>query len=118
MKMLLILIAMLGLAQAQDVAHGKIVFWKCSYCHGLDGTGGFVGPPLKGVIGRTSGTVPSYLPYYSDTMKEVGIVWDENSLPGFLGDPNSMIQGTRMRFDGIKDQKDIQDLIAYLKTLK
>ena len=59
-------IALPRLGQAENGERGKELFEKrCSGCHALDKEK--EGPRLRGVFGRTSGTVPSFK--YSDALK-------------------------------------------------
>ena len=58
--------------QAESSEQGKELFEKrCSGCHALDKDK--EGPRLRGVYGRTSGTVPSFK--YSDALKAAHITW-------------------------------------------
>jgi cytochrome c len=121
LTLVLALSAIIGAARAQDAAtpdaaHGKIIYYKCAYCHGLLGKNGPVGPTLVGVIGRQAGSIPDFP--YSDDLKGSGIIWDEGSIEGFIQNPAQMIQGTRMIFPGLTNQSDAADMVAYLKTLK
>ena len=45
-----------------------------------------------------------------------GKVWDEAQLTAYLANPRGVVKGTRMAFAGLKEPKDITDVIAYLKT--
>jgi cytochrome c len=105
-----------GPARAQDAAAGEKVFAKCKICHVADKDQNKVGPSLHGVIGRTAGTHPGFK--YSPAMIEAGksgIVWDEATLTKYLHDPKAMVKGTKMAFPGLKDDKDIANVIAYLE---
>ncbi len=102
-----------GFAQAQEAAKGKKVFNKCKICHSLKKGKKKIGPSLFGVIGREAGTVAKFK--FSKAMKKSGVVWDDKSLDAFLAKPKKFIPGTKMRFAGIKKQKDRDNLIAYLK---
>jgi cytochrome c len=120
LRFLLTAAAVLGLAQAApaqpDFANGKRVFTTCSYCHGANGEGAGVGPPLKGIVGRKAGLAPGYP--YSDAMKASGLTWTPGQLATFLAHPMQTVKGTRMAFPGVAKPKDLADVIAYLKTLK
>ncbi len=104
-------------AMAGDVENGKKVFVKCGACHSVEKDVPKVGPSLFNVVGRKSGTLESFK-LYSPAMKEAGVVWNDESIAEFLKSPRSFIKGTRMIFIGLKDDKQIADLTAYLKTLK
>jgi len=102
-------------AQAQeagDPAAGEKAFAPCKACHNFQKNG--VGPDLKGVVGRKAGTYEGY--NYSAALKNSGITWDEANLHEWLKNPKAKVPGNKMIFQGIADDKKINDLIAYLKT--
>jgi cytochrome c len=106
-------------AQAQDAAAGKKVFAKCTACHDATAGKDKIGPTLVGVIGRTAGTLESFLPKYSANMKEAGakgMVWDDANLTAYLRDPKAVIPKGKMAFPGLKQDADIANVIAYLKA--
>ncbi|MGH6861641.1 MAG: c-type cytochrome [Phyllobacterium sp.] len=103
-------------AQEGDATAGAAVFKKCAACHVADTDKNKVGPSLNGLFGRTAGTHPDYK--YSPAMVEAGkggLVWDTESLRDYLHSPKAKVKGTKMAFAGLKDDKDISDLEAYLK---
>src|SRR3954462_9221678 len=109
-----LLLAGLGSAQAQDAAAGEKVFTQCRACHQIGETAkNAVGPVLNGLFGRHSGSVEGYS--YSPANKNSGITWDEATFREYIKDPKAKIPGTKMIFPGIKDEKRIDDLIAFLK---
>ena len=102
------------IAQAQDVANGEKVFAPCKACHQVgESARNLVGPELNGLIGRHSGAVEGYS--YSAANKNSGLTWDEATFSEYIKDPKAKVPGTKMIFPGIKDEKRIADLIAYLK---
>ena len=101
-------------ASAQDPAEGEKIFATCKACHQIgEGAKNAIGPELNGVVGRKAGSVAGY--NYSDANKNSGITWDESNLAEYLKDPKVKVPGTKMIFAGIKDEKKVQDLIAFLK---
>ncbi len=103
-----------GAAQAQDVAAGEKSFAKCRSCHQVGETAkNGLGPLLNGLFGRTAGTIPGYT--YSAQNKASGIVWDVPVFAEYIRDPKAKIPGTKMVFAGIKNDKEIADLTAYLQ---
>ncbi len=101
-------------AQAQDVAAGERSFAKCKICHRIgEGAKSLVGPELNGLDGRKAGSVPDF--NYSDANKNSGIVWNEATFKDYIKDPRAKIPKTKMVFPGIKDEKEQNDLWAYLK---
>ena len=51
-------------------------------------------------------------------MKNFDQTWDAETLDKYLTDPRAVGPNTKMIFAGIKDEKERQDVIAYLETLK
>jgi cytochrome c len=101
-------------AHAQDAAAGEQAFRKCLPCHAIGpGAKNKVGPELNGLDGRHSGSAPAYS--YSAANKNSGIVWNEQTFKEYIKDPRGKIPGTKMIFPGIKNEKDINNLWAYLK---
>ena len=90
-------------------------FAACSACHSSNGATG-VGPTLKGVYGRKSGSVGGFA--YSRAMRGAGLTWDEKSLDAFLTDPQKAVPGNHMPFPGVPDAKQRAEVIDYLKTVK
>src|SRR5262249_11986311 len=72
-----------------------------------------LGPPLNGIDGRKAGTFEGF--NYSPANKSSGITWGEEAFPKYIRAPMQEMPGTRMAFVGIKNDKDIADLWAYLK---
>ncbi len=104
-------------AMAGDAEAGKRVFIKCGVCHAVEKDVSKIGPSLHGVMGRKAGTLASY-PNYSDQLKASGVVWDEKAIIEFVKNPRTFIKNTRMLFIGLKDDKEIANLLAYLNTVK
>ena len=73
-----------------------------------------IGPSLKGVVGRKSAAVDGYR--YSGPMRRANLVWDEPNLKQFISDPQAKVPGNRMPFGGLREPRDVDDVIAYLKT--
>ena len=112
---ILTVIATAPAAMAQGVAAGKTSFNKCLACHAIgEGAKNKVGPELNGLNGRKSGTAEGY--NYSDANKNSGITWDEATFKEYIKDPKATMPGNKMAYAGLKDDKKIADLIAYLKT--
>jgi cytochrome c len=105
---------LVGAARAADVAHGKEVFQTCAACHSDKPDA--IGPSLRGVFGRKSGALDDFR--YSNAMTRANLVWDEANLRAYIKDPQAKIKGNRMPFGGLPSDKDLDDLIAYLKDYK
>jgi len=104
---------------AGDAAKGKAAFVRqCTICH-TDERGGDnrFGPNLFGIVGRKAGTAPGYS--YTNAFKtRANWEWTEDAIGGWMMFPSTMVPGTAMGvFQGIAE-KDRDDLVAYLATLK
>ena len=97
-----------------DAAAGEKLFAHCAPCHSNKPGENKFGPSLAGAFGRKSGTEPGYS--YSSAMKGANVTWDEKTLDEYLQGPGKFVKGTRMVYF-VPDEKDRQDIIAYLKTL-
>jgi cytochrome c len=111
------LLAILAMTQgaraAGDAAAGEQVFKKCLPCHSIgSGAKNKVGPELNGLDGRHSGSAPGYS--YSAANKNSGITWNHETFEAYIKDPRGKIPGTKMIFPGIKNEKEIDNLWAYL----
>ena len=101
-------------AAAQDLAAGEQSFRKCSPCHSVgEDARNKVGPELNGIDGRKSGTAADYS--YSEANKKAEITWDEATFKDYIQNPMAKVPGTKMAFAGIKNEKEMADLWAYLK---
>ena len=111
------LAATLGVANAQDLAAGEQSFRKCLACHSVGPDAkNKVGPVLNGLDGRKSGTIEGYS--YSDANKKASITWNKDSFADYIKNPMAKVPGTKMAFAGIKNEKEIASLWAYLNQFK
>src|SRR5215831_11424447 len=100
-------------AAAADAEHGKALYQACAACH--TDRPDSLGPSLKGVVGRKSATLEDFR--YSNPMRRANLTWDEANLRAYILDPQATVRGNRMPFGGVKDARDADDVVAYLKTL-
>jgi cytochrome c len=101
-------------AIAADAEHGKALFETCAACHNERPDA--LGPSLKGVVGRKSAALEDFR--YSNPMKRANLTWDEDNLREYIQDPQAKVRGNRMPYSGVANSNDVDDIIAYLKTLK
>jgi cytochrome c len=99
---------------AQDAASGEKIFFQCKACHQIgQNAKNAVGPVLNGLFGRKAAMIEGFS--YSSANKNSGITWDEATFREYIRDPKAKIPGTKMTFPGLKDPKQIDDIVAYLK---
>lgn len=105
-------------AQASgDAAAGKHVFARCAICHSdTKGAPNKIGPNLWGVVGSKPGTVPGF--NFSTAMKKVTFTWTDEKLEAYVMHPQKVVPGNRMPFGGLSSEKQAEDLVAFLDTLK
>ena len=103
-----------SIADAADAEHGKQVFAACAACHSDKPDA--IGPSLRGVYGRTSGSLDDFR--YSNAMTRAKLTWNDDNLRAYIKDPQAKVPGNRMPFGGLHDDKDVDDVIAYLKTYR
>jgi cytochrome c2 len=100
------------------VAAGETVFRACAACHEIgEGARNRVGPALNNTYGNTVAHVEGFR--YSPALREAGesgMVWDEETLAGYLADPRGFIRGNRMAFQGLRSDEDIAAVIAYMQA--
>ncbi len=117
---LAIAIALSPGARAQDAAAGQRVFNQCRACHVIAaGAKGTLGTNLFGIFGKPAGAVEGFR--YSANMKEkaaAGLVWSEETLRAYITNPKQVVPAGSMAFAGVKNEQQVNDLIAYLKTAK
>lgn len=111
---------------AGDVTAGEKAFKKCETCHTVAaGKTKPTGPNLLGVVGRKAGSTDFK---YSDAIQKAaakGLIWDEKNLNAYVEDPKKFLADytgdakamNKMQFS-LKNPKEREDIIAYLKSLK
>ncbi|WND77746.1 c-type cytochrome [Thalassospiraceae bacterium LMO-SO8] len=101
-------------AVAPDPVRGKQIYDRCLACHAV--AHDRVGPRHCGLKGRRAGSLPGF--DYSGAMRAAGFIWNNQTLDRFLADPLGVVPGTTMTYDGVKDDWERRDLVAYLLSLK
>jgi cytochrome c2 len=102
-------------AYAVDVSKGRDYFiGHCIGCHAF--ACNKEGPSLGGLFGRKAGSAKGYEAYYSDELKNYGVVWDQNTLDVWFTDPGRIVVGVMANSGKIDDAVQRQNVIAFLKT--
>ena len=103
-----------ALAQGNTTRGERLFNQQCKSCHTVEkGGASQLGPNLHGVFGRKAGTDGGY--QSSDPMVTSGIVWDDATMAEYLKDPKGRVPGTKMVHGGLKQEAQLQDVIAFLK---
>jgi cytochrome c len=111
-------------AMAQEAAGnaeaGQRVFNQCRACHTINRDGrNMVGPNLFGVVGRRAGSVDGFR--YSRPMHEKheqNFVWTEDNLRAYIRNPKEVVPNGAMSFPGLRNEQQLNDLLAYLRAQK
>jgi cytochrome c len=101
-------------AIAADANHGKVLYQACMACHSEKPDA--IGPSLKGVVGRKAAALEDFR--YSAPMRRANLTWDDANLRAYIADPQGTVKGNRMPFGGLREPGDVDDVVAYLKTLQ
>ncbi len=95
---------------------GEGVFRACKACHAVgEGAANKSGPQLNELVGRPIGGIEGFR--YSTVFQdahEAGEVWTVEALTAFLANPREAMPGTKMSYRGLRDDADIEALLAYL----
>lgn len=103
---------------AGDAAAGADVFRsECSECHSIREGRNKKGPSLFGIVGRHAGALPDY--HYSDALRRADWTWTPEKLRWYLAQPARQANpGTKMKYDGLDDAEQRDDLISFLGTVR
>ena len=105
-------------AAAQDAEAGQRVFNQCRACHSInEGGRNGVGPNLHGILGRKAGSSEGFR--YSASLREKaegGLTWNEDTLRAYIANPKAVIPAGSMSYPGLRNEQQLNDLLAYLKA--
>jgi len=99
-----------------DLAAGRRVFGnKCASCHSLDAAKGhLVGPNLHGLFERRPAAADGYGSYSKALAGLPGELWSAALLEQWLANPRTFLPGSNMFFNGLPEETDRRNVIAYL----
>jgi cytochrome c len=98
-------------AMEGDAVRGQELFERrCTGCHAMEQNR--EGPRLRGVFGRSAGTVSGYA--YSAGLKGAHMVWNDTTLERWLADPDALVPDNNMGFRVARPQER-RDLIRFLR---
>lgn len=99
-----------------SINEGRSAFRACIACHSLEPGRHMTGPSLADIWNRKAGTVDGFI-RYSDALEDSDLIWAAENLDAWLKDPQSVVSGTNMRFQGINDPRARKNLVALLKAV-
>lgn len=104
-------------ASTGNALKGEEIFQQCAICHSVGPDAqNLVGPNLNHLFGRTAASVEGA--NYSSALKVKAeadsLIWQEKTLFQFLAGPQRMVPDTIMAFEGLRTEREIKDLLAYL----
>ena len=96
---------------------GAKLFRKCAICHSLAANRvRRSGPHFAGLFGRRAGSVSGY--NYSRVLVGADFLWNEESLKKlFEQGPDVFLPGTKMPLQRIPNQRQLGELIGYLREI-
>lgn len=104
------------LASASLDAGKKIFVGTCAGCHvSAPGRMESGHPNLWDVVGRAKASVPGT--EFSASLRQAGGIWTFEDLNAWISGPALYFPGTGMTFEGLRDEKQRAEVIAYLRTL-
>jgi cytochrome c len=103
-----------ALAAEGNAARGQRVFGACAACHSLEPDRNMTGPSLANIWNRKAGSLASF-PRYSSALQSSGVVWNDATLNEWIKNPEHLVPGNTMTFQGIADGTQRADLLAFLK---
>jgi len=116
-------LALCSQAHAANPTRGATIFGaNCGVCHIAQRNASpadlatRLGPNLWGVVGRKAGTYKGFP--YSYALRSCGITWTDDQLRRYIAAPQKTVRNVRMNFAGLKNPQDVEDIIAYLNTLR
>lgn len=98
------------------MTRGRQLYAQCALCH-RSGTEVSIAPTLNNIYGRAVASETSYAGY-SNALLEYSkstASWNNEALNQFLTSPKSVVPGTYMGYDGLKQPKDREALLLFLK---
>jgi cytochrome c len=101
-------------AETGNPGRGQRVYGACAACHSLEPDRNMTGPSLADLWNRKAGGLASFH-RYSPGLKSSGIVWNDKTLDEWLKDPQHLVPGNTMTFQGIGKDQQRADLLAFLK---
>ena len=105
---------LISLQPARGTSGAVLFGTRCGGCHKIDnGANNSFGPDLYGIAGRKAGSNRGF-DGYSPAMKAFGKSWTAERLNEFLANPQAVVPGTVMTYEGVKDPKEREAIVKFL----
>jgi len=104
------------LVASADVDSGQRIYRQCQACHQVEEERNGVGPHLVGIVGRDIASVDGF--NYSDALAGLDGDWTLDELSAWIENPSDYAEGNKMGYQGLKDEQDRADLMAYLQSVE
>lgn len=101
--------------EAEMVRKGAQAYRMCAACHSLKPDMHLSGPSLSGLWGKEAATIEDY-DRYTGALKDLEVIWDENTLNPWLAHPQEMAPGTTMTYRGVENDQTRMALIEFLRV--
>jgi cytochrome c len=95
-------------------AGGKVFATECAECHSVREGKDKKGPSLFGIVGAKAGRREGFA--YSPALVAANITWTTEALSDYVAAPKKLVPGGKMKYDGLADARQREDLLAYLAT--
>jgi len=99
-------------AAGDAAAGGKVFATECAECHSVKEGKDKKGPSLHGVFGAKAAQREGFV--YSEAMRSAGLTWTPANLAAYVSAPAKLVPGGKMKYDGLADAAQRDDLLAYL----
>ncbi len=104
------------LVASADVESGQRLYRQCQACHQLEDERNGVGPHLVGIVGRDIASIDGF--NYSDALAGLDGAWTLDELSAWIENPSDYAEGNKMGYQGLDDEQDRADLMAYLQSVQ
>ena len=108
-----LLFAIYGAAEGKGI---DVFSTECAECHSIKEGKNKKGPSLFGIVGRKAGAIADFK--YSDSLKDSGIVWTQEKLQAYIKSPKATVPGGKMKYEGLANSGDMNELLQYLDGIK
>ena len=89
---------------------------ECAECHSVREGKDKKGPSLFAIVGAKAARREGFA--YSAALSSAGITWTPEVLSNYIEAPKKLVPGGKMKYDGLADARQREDLVAYLASVR